>query len=46
MGKKPKTMKFDEALWKRAAKAAKEARQSCTAYIEKATEEKLEREKK
>jgi len=44
MGKKPTTMKFDEDLWKQATVAAKKARQSTTAYIEKATEEKLKRD--
>ena len=34
-------MKFDVALWKAAAKAAKKVRRSTTAFIELATEEKL-----
>ncbi len=44
MSKVPKTMKFDEDLWKAAEKASKQTRQSTTAYIETATEEKIKRD--
>lgn len=42
--KTQKTMRFDEDLWNDAAIAAKQTRQSTTAYIEMATEEKIKRD--
>lgn len=47
MGKKVnKTMRFDEDVWKAAQKASKKTRQSTTAYIETATEDKLKKDAK
>lgn len=46
MGKISKTMRFDDELWKRAQSAAKQVRQSATAYIETATEEKIKKDQK
>jgi predicted transcriptional regulator len=44
MSKKQTTMRFDEELLARAREVAKIKRQSTTAFIETATEEKIKRE--
>ena len=46
MAKVNKTMRFDEDLWSKAGQAAKQVRQSTTAYIETATDEKLKKDLK